>query len=308
MAKQKAEQTAEKDTLSSSAGDYHLLQAAFDEAASNWDLMIQSSTLLSQVRAENLERLEQVFPPGAWVLDIGCGTGDEALHLASRGCKVWGIDVSPHMIAIAKEKALKRSLSEQTRFQVLPAGQVVRLLDEIPAERLTGAWSSLGAINLEPDLSGLREGLGRLLKPSGRLVLQAFNIRSSFEKLFGLSHFKPSMGSRRGGKAPGIELLSGPLADAASTHFWAPQALADAFKPHFSVDKVLACHPFGPSLHFHDRYDRHGGLYAQLQRLSSTLVSSPSVVQGSDLYVLMMMRESLELGGMPHGPHWLANG
>lgn len=303
-----AEQMAEKETHKRGAGQYAPLQAAFDDAAPRWDRMIQDSTLLRQIRAENLERLEQVFPPGAWVLDIGCGTGEEALHLASRGCKVWGIDVSPQMIAIAQQKALTRGLSEQARFQVLPAGQVGRLLDEIPAERLTGAWSSLGAINLEPDLTGVREGLGRLLKPSGRLVLQAFNVRSSFEKLFGISHFKPALSSRRSGKAAGLELVSGPLAEAASTHFWAPQALADAFKPHFSVDKALACHPFGPSLHFHARYDRHGALYTQLQRLSSPLVSSPSVVQGSDLYVLMMMRESLELGGMPHGPHWLANG
>ena len=34
-------------------------------------------------------------PPGATVLDIGCGPGVVAKALAARGCKVWGVELDP---------------------------------------------------------------------------------------------------------------------------------------------------------------------------------------------------------------------
>ena len=45
------------------------------------------------------------------VLDVGCGTGENALYLAELGFEVWGIDAAPYAIKKAKEKAKKRSLT-----------------------------------------------------------------------------------------------------------------------------------------------------------------------------------------------------
>jgi len=42
---------------------------------------------------------------GASVLDVGCGTGENALYLAERGHEVWGIDVS----TVAIERAMVKS-------------------------------------------------------------------------------------------------------------------------------------------------------------------------------------------------------
>ena len=42
------------------------------------------------------------IPPGATVLDIGCGPGAVARALASRGCKVWGLELDPRRAASAR--------------------------------------------------------------------------------------------------------------------------------------------------------------------------------------------------------------
>jgi SAM-dependent methyltransferase len=44
------------------------------------------------------------------VLDAGCGTGENALHLASLGSSVLGVDVAETALAIAREKAGKRGI------------------------------------------------------------------------------------------------------------------------------------------------------------------------------------------------------
>ena len=49
--------------------------------------------------------LEEAGRIGASVLDVGCGTGENALHLAERGHDVWGIDIS----SVAVERAMVKS-------------------------------------------------------------------------------------------------------------------------------------------------------------------------------------------------------
>ncbi|HEY9246113.1 MAG TPA: methyltransferase domain-containing protein [Candidatus Methanoperedens sp.] len=44
------------------------------------------------------------------VLDAGCGTGENALYIASLGYEVWGIDAVPSAIKKAKDKAKERGL------------------------------------------------------------------------------------------------------------------------------------------------------------------------------------------------------
>lgn len=53
------------------------------------------------------------------VLDVGCGTGENALFLAEKGHDVWGIDFSPTAIRKAQEKAQQRSIN--VHFQTLDA-------------------------------------------------------------------------------------------------------------------------------------------------------------------------------------------
>jgi SAM-dependent methyltransferase len=66
------------------------------------------------------------------ILDLGCGTGENALYLASLGHEIWGIDSSPNAIAKAKRKAKERHL--EARFLVrdaLELGDLGRTFDNI---------------------------------------------------------------------------------------------------------------------------------------------------------------------------------
>ena len=45
------------------------------------------------------------LPKGASILDVGCGTGRHARALAARGYEVVGVDLSPRMIEVARQRA-----------------------------------------------------------------------------------------------------------------------------------------------------------------------------------------------------------
>lgn len=66
------------------------------------------------------------------VLDVGCGTGENALHVASLGLSVLGIDVAETALAIAREKAQERGIDV-----------VFALADALQLERLGRRFTTL---------------------------------------------------------------------------------------------------------------------------------------------------------------------
>lgn len=49
--------------------------------------------------------------PGMEVLDVACGTGNAAIPAAKRGARVTGLDLSPGLIAIARERGAESDVS-----------------------------------------------------------------------------------------------------------------------------------------------------------------------------------------------------
>ena len=55
---------------------------------------------------------------GMRVLDVGCGVGRWSRLLAARGAEVTGVDLSPTMIAQARQRAAAEGVADRCRFQV----------------------------------------------------------------------------------------------------------------------------------------------------------------------------------------------
>jgi ubiquinone/menaquinone biosynthesis C-methylase UbiE len=65
----------------------------------------------------NKSKLNSIISPQDTILEIGCGAGDMAFHLAPKCKKYIGSDLSPDMIAIAKKK-IETSELNNISFQV----------------------------------------------------------------------------------------------------------------------------------------------------------------------------------------------
>lgn len=103
------------------------------------------------------------------VLDAGCGTGENALFLAERGCRVTGIDFLAEPIARAKQKAIARG--QTATFLVLDALMLKDWLEEFDNVIDSGLFHVFN----DEDRRRYVEGLGKVLKPGGRLFLLCFS-------------------------------------------------------------------------------------------------------------------------------------
>lgn len=103
------------------------------------------------------------------VLDVGCGTGDNALFLAGRGHTTWGIDLAPRAITIARERAQKKGAT--VKFLVRNALRLHEL------DRNFGTVIDFGLFHVLSDAerSDFIGSLARCLGPGGRYVMLAFS-------------------------------------------------------------------------------------------------------------------------------------
>lgn len=99
-------------------------------------------------------------------LDVGCGTGIQSLRLAGLGYRVLGVDLSPALLAIAREKLRHAG----HRDAVFVEGDAVTL----PAP--AGAFDAVNCcgptLSLVPDWPQALREIARCLKPGGRLLLE----------------------------------------------------------------------------------------------------------------------------------------
>ncbi len=105
------------------------------------------------------------------VLDVGCGTGENALHVAARGHMTWGVDIAGNAIAQAKEKAKQRGVMCTFRVHdALALPQLRQRFDTIIDSGLFHVFSD------ESRPIFLRS-VAAALKPGGRYHMLCFSER-----------------------------------------------------------------------------------------------------------------------------------
>ena len=139
----------------------------FDDLASTYDETFTRSTAGARMRAAVWRRLDGAFPAGSRILEVGCGTGEDAVHLAARGVFVLATDPAAAMVAEAQAKAAREGLADRVTTRALDAG---RLAEADLGSSFDGAFSNFGALNCVPDLSAVSEGLARHVRPGGRVL------------------------------------------------------------------------------------------------------------------------------------------
>src|SRR5882672_4113554 len=168
--------------------------AAFDRLAASYDDVFTRSVVGRAQRNLVWDKLRQAFHAGDRVLEINCGTGEDALFLASRGVSVVACDGSAAMIAVAKQKLAGTAPPAPVAFHTLPNER----LSELTSRALfDGAFSNFSGLNCVADIPGVAASLGKLLHPGGVAILCVSTRFCLWELLWFLLRGKPRKAVRR---------------------------------------------------------------------------------------------------------------
>jgi len=123
------------------------------------DHLLAEDSYHAQVIAPNLTRVIDIKPEEK-ILDLACGTGYFSEIFQSRGAQVFGVDISPELIALAKRHA-----SSQITFSVAPAHET-----KLPSN----SFDKIACVLAMQNIKEVREVLAeckRILKKSGKLYI-----------------------------------------------------------------------------------------------------------------------------------------
>jgi len=100
---------------------------------------------------------------GKVALDYCCGTGSVSVRLAEAGAYVYGVDISPESIAVAKTKAEAAHVGERCEHLVMDAENLDFPDNNFDIVVCSGVLHHLDLTKAFPELC-------RVLKPSGRII------------------------------------------------------------------------------------------------------------------------------------------
>ena len=119
---------------------------------------------------------------GPTVLDVGCGTGDNAIYLVGRGFEVTGVDVSAKAIGIAKQKA--REAKVEVTFITLDALSIGTLAKKFDTVIDIGLFH-----NLKGDRERYLRALSNVCASKGQLLMLCFSDQAGEYEVY--PHFYP---------------------------------------------------------------------------------------------------------------------
>jgi ubiquinone/menaquinone biosynthesis C-methylase UbiE len=111
------------------------------------------------------------FATATRVLDVGCGPGQFTVYFAEQvpGAEVWGVDLAPTMIELARGHARESAAADRLHFDVADVAALSF------ADGFFDAVVSTGSIKHWPDpVAGLRE-IHRVVRAGGRVVVAEMN-------------------------------------------------------------------------------------------------------------------------------------
>ncbi len=142
--------------------------SAFDDLAPTYDSVFTNTSVMRIQRQSVWKVARQVFRPGQRILEINCGTGEDALFLARLGMRVVACDASRAMIEVAEQRRMREAPDLPIRLFAVPTENVRRAAT---GGAFDGVFSNFSGLNFVADLRTVAEDLAAITHPGANLLL-----------------------------------------------------------------------------------------------------------------------------------------
>jgi ubiquinone/menaquinone biosynthesis C-methylase UbiE len=170
----------------------------FDHIAPTFDSVFAKSAIGQLQRKQVWKYVENIIPQlrGFDMLELNCGSGEDAILFGERGFNIMATDVSEEMLKVTQKKVEQYSMQHRISSHFL---DIESLNDSLFDKKYDLVFSNFGGINcVNPEsLKKLLENLPSILNPGGRFVGVVMPKFCAWETIFFLLRFQFKKAFRR---------------------------------------------------------------------------------------------------------------
>jgi ubiquinone/menaquinone biosynthesis C-methylase UbiE len=259
----------------------------FDPLAEGYDSAFTRAPVARWLRGRVHARLDALLRPGDHVLELGCGTGEDAGYVATRGVYVTATDASPAMLRVAESKFAQhhKAVAPHISFHALD-------LNALPDADFDGPYDAVlanfGVLNCVADRAALAAWLEARVKPGGTLAFGVMSPTCAWEIGWNLAHLRPRAALRRARPAR-FATETGAL----TVTYPSPRALVGEFGAVWRMTRLLPLGLFLPPSELFGVVEAHPALLERLKRWEARAVDSrwaSSLARLADHYWIEFVR------------------
>jgi ubiquinone/menaquinone biosynthesis C-methylase UbiE len=257
------------------------MEASFDKAATNYDATFTNSAIGKLQRSLVYNQLSKQLDLVHKILEINCGTGEDAIRLAQQNFNVIATDISSKMIEVAKEKTTITNL----KFQTADINSITELFKN---EKFDLIFSNFGGLNClsKPELEKLFQNVPSILSEKGKMILVIMPKNTLWEQFYFLAKAQFSRAFRRK-KELAIADVDG---EKVPTYYYNPKDIVNLAKHDFELIGQKPIGFFVPPSYLEPFFKNKKGFLQILNRLESGIKNWSVLSKYADHYIITLQK------------------
>ncbi|GMR25590.1 MAG: hypothetical protein BMS9Abin39_0899 [Ignavibacteria bacterium] len=266
------------------------MQTPFDKIAPVYDELFTNTAIGKLQRNIVRKYLDETLPANQRIsiLELNCGTGEDAVYFAKKGFDILATDVSDDMLKLTKEKISKNGLELNCSIIKI---DLTNLSDFNFEQKFDLVFSNFGGLNCvdNKSLKSLSEALPSILNDRGRIIFIIMPKFCLWESFYFLLILKFSNVFRRASIKPlNVQLNGGNV----RTFYYSPKEIANIFSNKFKVQYIKPVGFFIPPSFLNNFFLKKKKLLRMLNTLENPISNISFLANFSDHFIIdMALRE-----------------
>ncbi len=254
------------------------MDASFDKAAANYDDTFTHTAVGKMQRALVYAELSKHLTSVKNILEINCGTGEDAIWFAKQNFNVTATDISAKMIEVARRKA-------KLNFQTADINLIAKVFEN---EKFDLLFSNFGGLNClsKSELENFFATVDSILTEKGKLALVIMPKNTLWERFYFLAKAQFKNISRRKKES----VMAHVDGENITTYYYNPKDIVNLANANFETVSVKPVGFFIPPSYLDGFFKNKKGFLRFLNRMEQGVRNTTSLSKYADHYLIILQK------------------
>lgn len=262
------------------------MDSPFDKIAQSYDSLFTETVIGKLQRNIVWNYLDENFyaDDHLKVLELNCGTGEDAVFFARKGFRVTATDVSDGMLKVTEDKIKRFGFHSQVEVKKADINNPADLNFD---KNFDLVFSNFGGLNCigKNSLEELSKTLKNKLNKHGRIIFVIMPKLCLWESFYFLTKLKPASVFRRRASKPINVQLNG---SSVATYYHSPSNIKKMFAKNFKLINVKPVGIFIPPSFLNDYFSKRNKTLTLLNKMENKAGRTTFLSNFSDHFLIDM--------------------